>query len=107
MRTGWYREVGVKSRDCHEIRAVLLARSRLVAPRRDLENQMRGLLKPFGLLVGKARGRGFEGRLRELIAEAPAMAEVMDAVARKLAVMLHRMWCDETVFQWSTKEATA
>ena len=29
------------------------------------------------------------------------------AVARKLAVMLHRMWCDETVFQWSTKEVTA
>ena len=29
------------------------------------------------------------------------------AVARKLAVMLRRMWCDETVFQWSTKEVTA
>ena len=29
------------------------------------------------------------------------------AVARKLAVMLHHMWCDEAVFQWSTKEVTA
>ncbi len=61
-------------------RADLLARARLVAPRRDLENQMRGLLKPFGLLVGKARGEGFEGRVRELIADAPAMAEVIDAL---------------------------
>ncbi len=80
VRTGWYREVEVKSLGCHEVRAVLLARSRLVASRRDLENQMRGLLKPFGLLVGKVRGKGFEGRLRELIADAPAMAEVIDAL---------------------------
>ena len=29
------------------------------------------------------------------------------AVARKLAVMLHRMWRDGTDFQWSTKEAAA
>ena len=28
------------------------------------------------------------------------------AVARKLAVILHRMWRDGTDFQWSTKEAT-
>ena len=73
VRTGWYREVEVKSLACHEVRADLLARSRLVASRRDLENQMRGLLKPFGLLVGKVRGRGFEGRVRELIADAPAI----------------------------------
>ena len=80
VRTGWYREVEVKSLACHEVRAVLLARSRLVASRRDLENQMRGLLKPFGLLVGKVRGKGFEGRVRELIADTPAMAEVIDAL---------------------------
>ena len=29
------------------------------------------------------------------------------AVARKLAVILHRMWRDKTDFQWSTKEAMA
>jgi transposase len=80
VRTGWYRQVEVKSLDCHEVRAVLLARARLVASRRDLENQMRGLLKPFGLLVGKVRGKGFEGRLRELTADEAAMAEVMDAL---------------------------
>ena len=27
------------------------------------------------------------------------------AVARKLAVILHRMWCDGTEFRWSNKEA--
>jgi transposase len=29
------------------------------------------------------------------------------AVARKLAVILHRMWVDGTKFNWSTKKATA
>ncbi len=29
------------------------------------------------------------------------------AVARKLAVILHRMWRDETDFTWSVKEAKA
>ena len=29
------------------------------------------------------------------------------AVARKLAVILHRMWVDGTEFNWSAKEATA
>ncbi len=29
------------------------------------------------------------------------------AVARKLAVILHRMWRDKTDVQWSAKEATA
>ena len=28
------------------------------------------------------------------------------AVARKLAVLLHRMWIDGTEFHWSTKNAT-
>ena len=29
------------------------------------------------------------------------------AVARKLAVILHRMWCDGTDFIWSSEEAAA
>ena len=29
------------------------------------------------------------------------------AVARKLAVILHRMWVDGTGFNWSSKEVTA
>ena len=29
------------------------------------------------------------------------------AVARKLAVILHRMWVDGTEFNWSTKKAAA
>ncbi len=33
--------------------------------------------------------------------------KVKMAVARKLAVILHRMWCDGTDFIWSNKEVAA
>ena len=36
-----------------------------------------------------------------------ALKKAKIAVARKLAVILHRMWRDGTDFIWSTKEAVA
>jgi transposase len=56
-RMGWYANVRVKSLDHHALRAKLAARAQLVATARDLGNQLRGLLRAFGLRVGKgARG---------------------------------------------------
>ena len=52
-RSGWYREVAVKGLDGQLVRALITARAQLVAQRVDLGNQIRGLLKPFGLLAGK------------------------------------------------------
>ncbi len=54
MQAGWYKEVRVKSLACHEVRAVLNSRAQLVKVKRDLENQIRGLLKNLGLVIGKA-----------------------------------------------------
>jgi hypothetical protein len=44
-------------------------------------------------------------QLMALLHELEEEAKV--AVARKLAVILHRMWIDGTEFTWSTKKATA
>ncbi len=52
MQCGWYKEVQVKSVSCHELRAVLNGRAQLVKIKRDLENQIRGLLKNLGLVIG-------------------------------------------------------
>ena len=41
-------------------------------------------LRAWGMNVAKRRG----------------MARARVAVARKLAVLMHRMWCDETEFRW-------
>lgn len=45
VRVGWYREVKVKSAESQATRSMLVARSRLVEIRRDLENQTRSMLK--------------------------------------------------------------
>ena len=68
MQCGWYREVQVKSVACHEIRAVLNSRALLVKIKRDLENQIRGLLKNLGFVIGKASGNVFRQRAEELLA---------------------------------------
>ena len=41
------------------------------------------------------------------VAKRSSLAKAKVAVARKLAVILHRMWIDGTEFNWSAKEATA
>ena len=57
IRVGWHREVRVKSDNGQAVRSLLIARSRLVSIRRDLENQVRSMLKEIGLLFPRAIGR--------------------------------------------------
>lgn len=78
MRSGWYKEVRVKSLDSHLIRATLANRTLLVATRRDVQNQIRGLLKIYGLVVGKAYGNVLAARVRELLASTPALAPAIE-----------------------------
>ncbi len=83
MQCGWYKEVQVKSVACHEIRAVLNSRAQLVKIKRDLENEIRGLLKNLGLRIGKAGGNVFSHRVEELVAD---QSLLQDAVRPLLAV---------------------
>ncbi|VVE58274.1 transposase [Pandoraea horticolens] len=50
-RSGWYRPVAVKSIASHEVRLLLGARSQLVSMRTGLYNQIRGVLKTFGVVL--------------------------------------------------------
>ncbi|MGY3507727.1 transposase [Bradyrhizobium sp. USDA 3051] len=67
VRVGWYREVKVKSEESQKIRAILVARSRLVSMRRDIENQIRGLIKESGLLFPRAIGQQFRNQVSEFL----------------------------------------
>jgi len=51
----------------HALRALLESRALLVKMKRDLENQIPGLLKNLGLLIGTARGQAFLARVQELV----------------------------------------
>lgn len=71
VRTGWYREVAVKSVDSQMVRTLITTRAQLVHMRVDLANQIRGVLKPFGLLAGKGSSLPFIERVRTLVADGP------------------------------------
>src|SRR5512132_2612761 len=96
VRTGWYRQVQVKSLDSHLIRTLLAARAGLVAMHRDVANHIRGALKTFGLVLGKVAAGTFEARVRQLIANNPLLVEVIEALLKvwrttgEQLVTLHR-----------------
>jgi transposase len=97
VRTGWYREVAVKSVNSQMIRTLLTTRAQLVRMRVDLANQIRGALKPFGLLAGKGSGLPFIKRVRALVAGGP-LQEVAEALLlawevldRQIAVLSRRL----------------
>jgi transposase len=69
VRVGWYREVKVKSEQSQRIRAILVARSRLVAIRRDIENQVRSIIKEYGLIFRRAIGLQFRRQVLELLSD--------------------------------------
>jgi len=77
MQTGWFKEVRVKDLDSHSVRALLTSRALLVKIKRDLENQIRGLLKNVGLVIGRAKFNVFTVRAEELIADRPELIAVV------------------------------
>lgn len=66
MRMGWYREVQVKKLAAHGDGALLASRALLVRQRCELENQIRGLLKNFGLRPKATKGKAFEQGVQDL-----------------------------------------
>lgn len=80
MRLGWYRPVHCKSMEAQETRAVLTARKLVQKELRDLENSLRGILRGFGLKIGKVSARDYEGRVKQLIAGHPTLARIAEAL---------------------------
>jgi transposase len=91
-RTGFFKAVHVKSLPAHAVRALIIARKKLVGQRVTLENQIRGLAVVFGVRLPRGLSPGFveqavrisdsidglAGAMRGLVA---ARAAVLAAVA--------------------------
>src|SRR5215831_2452183 len=73
MRLGWFRPVHCKSMAAQETRAILTARKLVQAKLHDVEMSLRGILRGFGLKVGKTTPRRFEGRIKELVGGHPSL----------------------------------
>ena len=73
LRTGWFTPVHVKTIDSHRIKTLLGARDQLVKIKRSLGNQVRGLLRPFGIRLPSRVGT-------KLFAEAAHQATQNDPI---------------------------
>src|SRR5262245_1116039 len=92
-RTGFFKPV-VKSLPSHAVRALIIARKKLVGQRVTLENQIRGLAVAFGVRLprglspgfaekGMAAGRGIpglDGAMRGLLAARDAILKAIVAI---------------------------
>ena len=93
-RTGFFKPVHVKSLPSHAVRALIIARKKLVGQRVTLENQIRGLAVAFGVRLprglspgfaekGMAVGRGIpglDGAIRGLLAARDALLKAIVAI---------------------------
>jgi len=78
MRVHLYRPVHVKTLASQKRRALLTARKLLQDKAIAIENDIRGLLRNFGLKVGIIGAVKFQDRIRELIADRPDLAEIIE-----------------------------
>jgi len=76
MRLGWFRSVHCKSLGAQETRALLGARKLMQSKLHDVEMSLRGVLRGFGLKVGRTTPRTFATRIMELV-EGQATLEVI------------------------------
>ena len=74
---GFFREVRVKGYDSMLVRTLVAARSKLVQMTTELSNQIRGLMKTFGLIVPGAKGGSFEAEVLRLLSGDHGLARVI------------------------------
>ena len=97
-RTGFFKPVHVKSLPAHAVRALILARKKLVGQRVTLENQIRGLAVVFGVrlprglspafaeqvISGSEGVAGLSGAMVGLLAARNAVLEAITAIDRDM-----------------------
>src|SRR3954453_10186897 len=83
-----------------EKRTLLAARKILQGQNRAIENDVRGLLRSFGLKVGPTSAGAFDARVRQLVEDLPGLTAIIRpllearAAIRSQFVVLHRLLLD-------------
>ena len=100
MRVELFKPVHVKTLVAQEQRMLLTSRKLLQRKLLDLESDLRGTLRNFGLKVGVVGGSRYEARVRELVAGFPRLAAIAEPllsvrrVMRQQFAVVHRMLLD-------------
>ena len=100
MRVGLFKPVHVKTQLAQEQRMLLTSRKLLQRKLLDVECDLRGTLRNFGLKVGVVSTGKFEARIRELVTGFPRLALIVEPllavrlVMRQQFAVLHKMLLD-------------
>src|SRR5215211_1389712 len=100
MRVGLFKPVHVKTLVAQEQRMLLTSRKLIQRKLLDLELDLRGTLRNFGLKVGAVSRSRYELRIRELVAGFPRLAAIVEPllavrrVMRQQLAVLHKMLLD-------------
>lgn len=88
MRTGWFRQVHVKSRQCRIWRSLLVARRTVLNEMRTIENVVRAILREAGVKLGTPTRAAFADRVRELAGDDTAIMPLVEPLLAVLGTML-------------------
>lgn len=91
MRTGWFRQVHVKSRPCRLWRSLLVARRAVLNEMRTIENVVRAVLRETGLKLGTPSRAAFAARVREFVADDASVKPLVEPLLAILATMLSEL----------------
>jgi transposase len=87
IRLGWFRPVHCKSMEAQETRAMLTARKLVQKMLHEVEMSLRGVLRGFGLKVGKTTPVQFEARIKELVAGHPNLEVIAHSLLAARATL--------------------
>ncbi len=82
LRMGWFQPVHAKSLGARDTRALLAARKLLQSKLMDVELSIRGILRGYGLKMGKISKGRFAARVDELIEGHAMLEEIMTTMLR-------------------------
>jgi transposase len=100
MRVGLFKPVHVKTQMAQEQRMLLTSRKLLQSKLQDVESDLRGTLRNFGLKVGEVSPGKFDARIRELVTGSPGLALIVEPllavrrVLRQQFAVLHKLLLD-------------
>ena len=91
-RTGWFTQVHIRSEASERVRVLIGARERLIRMRKDLEGNVRGVLKVFGICMTSVGTGKLRKDFRDQLAAAAGKDPAIELMA-EMFIPLHKTLC--------------
>ena len=104
LQMGWFRPVHCKSVSSQEMRALLTSRRSVKDALINMELSLRGVLRNFGLKLGRVSKGRYEARVRELVAGNTMLEAATEPILRARAALRRELAGLETLVRKLARE---